>query len=221
MTAIAGVDIAALADRVKKILIKPEAEWDKISAETPQLQDLFIRYVAILAAIFPVCHFVGGLAFGYSVAGQTVRPDIGFAIVHLVLFYVLSFVCVGLTGLIVEFLAPHFGGQTDRISAFKLVCYSMTAGWVAGVFGLVPALSILGVLGFYSIYLFYLGAPKLARIPADKAGTFTAVVFIASAIVGGIAQAILLHTLYNLRKNQPRRSSCQNQSSRYSPLYQK
>lgn len=194
MSAIANIDIAALADRVKNILMNPAAEWDKINAEKPLLPDLFIRYVAILAVISPVCTFVGGLVFGYSIAGQTIRPGIGPSIVHLVLFYVTSFIFVGLAGLIVEFLAPKFGGRTDRISAYKLVCYSMTAGWLAGVFGLIPALGILRVLGLYSIYLFYLGAPKLAGIPADKAGPFTAVVFIATMILGGIASALLMYT---------------------------
>jgi hypothetical protein len=187
MTAIAGVDIAALADRVKNIILKPDAEWEKIKGEKPLLPDLFTRYVAILAAVPALCTFAGGLVFGYSAGGYTARPTMGFALEQLVLGYIMAFVSVGILGLAVEFLAPQFGGKADRLSAFKLAVYSMTANWMAGIFMLLPsAFKILAILGLYSIYLFYLGVPKLTTVPAEKAGTFTAVVAIISIVVGFI-----------------------------------
>lgn len=193
MSAIANIDIAALADRVKNILMKPEAEWDKIAAEKPLLPDLFTRYVAVLAAIPALCGFAGGLAFGYSAGGYTVRPGIGAALEQLIIGYIMAFVSVGIAGLAVEFLAPQFGGKPDRVSAFKLVVYSMTASWMAGIFMLLPSVfKMLGLLGLYSIYLFYLGVPKLAQVPPDKAGTFTAVVAIVTIIVGFVVGMMMV-----------------------------
>ncbi|TAL28315.1 MAG: DUF1282 domain-containing protein [Alphaproteobacteria bacterium] len=193
MTAIAGVDIAALADRVKNILMKPAAEWDKISGEKPLLPDLFTRYVAILAAIPALCGFLGSMIFGFSAGGYTVRPSFGIALEQLVVGYIMAFIGVGICGMAVEFLAPHFGGKTDRISAFKLAIYSMTASWMSGVFMLLPSVfKILGLLGLYSIYIFYLGVPKLTTVPADKAGTFTAVVAIVSILVGLVVGLMMM-----------------------------
>ena len=192
MTAIAGVDFAALAERVKNILIKPADEWDKISAEKILLPDLFLRYLAILAAIPAVCGFVGALAFGY---GYGASPTMGYALKTLVMSYIMSFVTAGAGGLIVEYLAPQFGGKADRMGAFKLVIYSATASWMAGIFSLMPSfLKILGLLGLYSIYLFYLGAPKMVGVPADKAGTFTAVVVVATFIVGLVLTTVMFFT---------------------------
>lgn len=188
MSAIAKINVAALADRVKNIIMKPEAEWDKINGEKPLLPELFTGYVAILAAIPAVCSFIGLEVFG--ILGF--RPGIGAAIAHLVLTYVLGFIGVGVGGFVADFMAAQFGGKSDRLSAFKLVIYSMTPAWLGGVFGIMPALSFLGLVGLYSLYLFYLGAPKLMGVPKDKAVVYTAVTMILTAIVAGIFSAFLL-----------------------------
>lgn len=190
MPAIAKINVAALADRAKNILMKPEAEWDKINGEKPLLPELFTGYVAILAAIPALCSFVGWEVFGL----MGLHPGIVWAFGHMILTYVLAFICVGVGGFVSEFLAAQFGGKADRISAFKLMVYSMTPAWLSGVFSLVPMLSILGIVGLYSLYLFYLGAPKLMGVPKEKAVVYTAVTVIATAIVAGIFSAVLLRT---------------------------
>ncbi len=94
--------------------------------------------------------------------------------------------------LIVDALAPSFGGTKNQVAAMKLVAYSLTAGFVAGVFGLLPMLGILRLLAaFYGIYLFWLGVPVLMKCPREKATAYTAVVvvivFVVGIIVSGIA----------------------------------
>ena len=54
----------------------------------------------------------------------------------------------------------------------QLVAYSSTAVWVSGIFNIIPSLSILGFLGLYSIYLFYLGIPVMKKTPDDKRITY-------------------------------------------------
>ena len=48
-----------LLNRVKAILLTPQAEWKVIERERDTLGDLLIKYVAILAAIPEVAHFIG------------------------------------------------------------------------------------------------------------------------------------------------------------------
>ncbi len=177
MSAITQLNVAALADRAKNILLEPAKEWDKIAGETPTLQDLFARYVAILAVIPAICGFIGDMAFGVGIR---------YAFRALIMGYVLSFIGPIVGGFAADYLAPQFGGKADRNNAFKLVVYSMTAAWLAGAFAIVPALSILGIAGLYAIYLFYLGATKLMGIPKENAGTFTASVAIVSMMITGL-----------------------------------
>jgi len=96
--------------------------------------------------------------------------------------------------LIIDGLAPTFGGQKSQPNALKLAVYSMTPVWLVGVFSLIPGLSILAILGLYGLYLFWLGAPTLMKTPEDKSIAYTAAVVVCgiviSVIVGAIVAAI-------------------------------
>jgi len=64
------------------------------------------------------------------------------------------------------------------------------ASWLAGVFSIVPALSILGLLGLYSLYLLYVGLPRLMKTPAEKALPYTVVVILAGIVISLVAGAL-------------------------------
>jgi hypothetical protein len=183
MSAIAKIDIAALTERAKNILMTPEKEWDKIDGEKPLLPELFTGYAAILAAVPAVCSFIGLLG---------TRAGIGVAISFLVLSYVQSLLMVAAGGFVADFLAPQFGGKSDRISAFKLIVYSVTPVWVVGALGLLPVLGRLTILALaYTAYLIYLGAPKLMKVPQDKNIGYTAVTLIAIILANGLIMALM------------------------------
>lgn len=185
-----------VVQRAKNILLKPNSEWDVIRSEPATLQSLFVPYALVLAAIGPLATLIGQLVFGVPnlLGGPATRPPIGSALSGAVLSYVLSLVSVGVLALLIEFLAPTFGGTKDRIAAFKVAIYSWTAAWLAGIFGLIPMLAILSIVGLYSLYLLYLGLPKLMNAPKEKALPYTAVVVLAAIvlffIVGAIVSAV-------------------------------
>ena len=108
--------------------------------------------------------------------------------------YALQLAAVYVFALIADNLAPRFGGQQDQVSAFKLAAYSYTASWVAGIFMLIPALAFLTILGLYSLYLLYTGAPVLMKVPQDRTLSYTIVIILVgivlSFVVGAIAVAV-------------------------------
>src|SRR3546814_14980805 len=73
--------------------------------------------------------------------------------------------------LIINALAPTFGGRKDQLQAVKVIGYAWTAAWVAGIAPIVPWLGWLVVLagGIYSIYLLYLGLPHTMKCPPETA----------------------------------------------------
>ena len=82
------------------------------------------------------------------------------------------------------------------MAALKVVAYGSTAGFVGGIFSLLPPLAWLGLLlALYSIYLFYTGLPVLMRCPPEKAGAYTAVVIVcaivATIVVAGVASVFV------------------------------
>jgi len=173
----------ALVARVKGILLQPKAEWARIDGEFATTQSLFTRYAMILAAIGPVCGLIGGQLL--PVFG--VRMPIVGAIVVAVVGYLLSLAAVFVLGLIINALAPSFGGVSNQVQAMKVAVYSWTAAWLAGVFGLIPVLGVLAILGLYSFYLLYVGLPILMKTPQDK----TVGYFIVIVLLGIVASVII------------------------------
>ena len=182
----------SLIERVQAILLKPKATWPVIAAEGGDVAGIFTKYVMILAAIPAIANVIGMTVFGIGGFGVTVRIGIVSAILNLVLGYLLTLVLVFVLSLIVDALAPTFGGTKNRLAAVKVVAYSMTALWVAGVLGLMPALGALGALVgvVWTVYLLYTGLPVLMRTPADKAGAYTAVVVVCGLVAGIVIGAV-------------------------------
>ncbi len=104
----------------------------------------------------------------------------------------LGIVSVFVLTFIADFLAPKFGGQSNRANAFKMVAYGSTAMWLAGIFGLIPSLGFFSLLGLYSIYLYYTGAEPLMKVPADKAAGFTAVTILCAVLLSFVIAPITL-----------------------------
>jgi hypothetical protein len=180
-----------LVDRVKNILLSPSKEWEVIDGETATVASLYTGYIIPLAAITPICQTIGYSVFGVSLPFVgTWRTPIGSAITSAVVTYVLTLVGVYLLSLIIDNLAPTFGGTRSGIQALKVAAYSYTAAWVAGIFALIPGLRVLTILGIYSLYLLYLGIPVLMKSPKEKALGYTAVVLVVGIIISFVIGAV-------------------------------
>jgi hypothetical protein len=183
MVDLSGIDRKTIVDRAKAIILKPKEEWPKVALETTTQGDILRSYVLPLAAIGPLASLIGGQAFGYGAFGFSYRPPLIGSIISAVISYGLAIVAVFLLAFIADFLAPKFGGQSNRLNAFKLIAYGSTAAWLAGIFSLVPALAFFGLLGLYSVYLYYTGATPLMAVPQDKAVGYTAVTILCAVVL--------------------------------------
>jgi len=163
-----------LVERVKAILLTPKEEWQVIDTETGDANYLFTNYVAILAAIPAVCTFIGYAIYGVGTGGALIL-GIFLYVIHCGMWYV--------AGLVIDALAPTFGGRNDMPSALKVSAYSATASWLAGVFQLLPPLRWLSILGLYSLYLLYLGLPVLMKSPPARAIGYTAAVVVVLFVI--------------------------------------
>ncbi len=180
-----------LVQRVKDILLAPKQTWPVIESESTDTTSLYKNYIMILAAIPALASFIGLSLIGFNAFGVSVRIPFMTGLAQLVTGYVLSLAMVFVVSLIVDALAPTFGGQKNQINALKLVAYGSTAGMVGGIFGLIPALSMLALLtALYSIYLIYLGLPVLMKCPEDKALPYTAVILVCGIGAGLIVGAV-------------------------------
>lgn len=169
----------SLVDRVKNIIMTPKTEWGVIDGEAATVGGLYTGYIMILAAIGPIATLIGHQLVG--IYGW--KPPMEYSIAWALISYVLGLVSCYVSALVIDGLAPSFGGTKNFISAFKVAAYSGTAAWLAGIFAIVPMLGFLAILGLYSLYLLYLGLPRLMRVSEDKAVGYTVVVIIVQIIL--------------------------------------
>ena len=161
----------ALVDRLKGILLDPRNEWPKIAAEPATPQSIYTGWVMIFAAIGPLALLVTTGAGGVKFA-------IGTYIMALIITFILA--------LLIDVLAPSFGGTKDFIAALKLSAYSYTIAWLAGIFNLLGMLGAVVALvaAIYAWYTFFLGAPVLKKCTPEKAVAFTIVVVLCGIGLG-------------------------------------
>ncbi|MDP8993675.1 MAG: YIP1 family protein [Pseudomonadota bacterium] len=187
-------------ERARDIIMRPSAEWPVIEREPATVGSVFVPYALVLAAIGPLAALIGGQLFGYSFGYFTWRPPFGGAAIFAVVTYALSLASAFVLALIIDALAPSFGGTKNQVNAVKVAVYSSTAAWAAGIFGLIPPLAVLGsLLGLYSLYLLYLGLPVVMKTPQEKALGYTVVVIIAAIvlwlIVGWLTWRLVIGTM--------------------------
>lgn len=190
MTDLNAATANPLVQRAMSIVRTPKTEWPVIAAEPDDTAGLFTRYAMPLAAIGPVATFLHGQIFGYGMFGITWRPGLVGGLASMVTSYIVSLVGLFVLAIIVENLAPKFDGVASRPLALKLAVYGATAGFLAGIFNLLPGLGVLGLLGLYSFYLFYTGATPLMKVPEAKAAGFTAVTVLCAVVLALVVGAV-------------------------------
>ena len=169
-----------LVDRVKNILLTPKTEWPTIAAESATPQSIYTGYIMILAAIPAIVILLRvGISSGISV-------------------YLMTLIGMLLVAFVADALAPTFGGEKNFTQSLKIVAYSYTGVWIAGIFMLLGALGGLIVLvaGIYAWYTFYLGAPSVKKVPAEKAVGYTLVVLVCLFILGIILKLVFWSMIF-------------------------
>jgi hypothetical protein len=173
-----------LIERVKAILLAPRKEWPVIEQEPTTLSDLFLKYVAILAAIPEVAHLIG-----LSLIGADRAPIVSL-LLRAVVAYLVTWAMVYVIAIVINLLAPRFGGTRNFSNALKLSVYSHTPLWLAGIFLLIPGLNFLLILGVYGLYLLWVGLPVLMQVRDDRAFPYASVVT-ACALIPAVVLAIV------------------------------
>ena len=184
--------------RAKAILTDPHNEWDRVAREPEDVASIVSRYVALLAVIPSLSGFIGACLIGVTGRdGAVLRVHIVDGAFGAIFGYVAACAIVLVLAFGIYMLAPLFGGQRGFNDAFKLAAYSFTPVWLCGIFLLLPGLHFLALLGFYGLYVLWLGTTRLTKVPEQMALTFAiAIAACATALVYGatVAQHVIFGT---------------------------
>jgi hypothetical protein len=176
MSVVEGGPRSGLVARVQNILLKPTTEWDVIDGEPATVQGLFTGYAMILAAIPAVAGAIGSLIVVHN-------PVL--AVAGAIMGYVVGLISAFANGFIIDALAPSFDGQKNLVQGMKASVYASTGVWVAGIAAIIPVVGGLVVFAglVYTLYLLYLGLPKLMKVPQEKALGYFIVVVVVEVVI--------------------------------------
>jgi hypothetical protein len=183
----ANAGAPGIVERAKNILLQPQAEWDRIAGEPADVSKIYMGYVLPLAALSALCAFIGMSLVGVMGFRVGIVPGLIGAVIQVVMALVGVFALAFITNA----LAPNFGSQQDMGQAHKLAAYGSTAGFLAGVFTILPPLAILGIVGLYSIALLYIGLPRLMKTPEDKRVVYLVVIIVVCIVVGIVLGTVM------------------------------
>jgi hypothetical protein len=181
-----------IIQRAKNICLTPATEWPVIAAEPATTGGLLTGYAAPLAAIGAIAGFIGGAIIGTTLpfVGHY-RVPMAAGLIAAIYTFCMALVGVFVLSLIIDALAPTFGGEKNQIQALKVAVYAYTPAWLAGVLQIVPLLGILGIFAaIYGLYLLYLGLPRLMKSPQDKALPYTVVVVLCAIVLSVVIAAV-------------------------------
>lgn len=172
-------------NRINGLLFRSGSEWEAISRESVTAADLYKRYVLPLAAIGPLASFIGTSLVGVDLplAGE-LRVPVGWGLSSALAGYATALIGVFLLGLIINALAPAFGGEKNPARALMAATYASIPAWMAGVFYVLPAMAALALIAsLYSLYLLYLGLPVMMKSARGKSLGYTALVAVCAFAV--------------------------------------
>jgi hypothetical protein len=178
-----------LVTRAKNICLTPNTEWPVIAAEATPPGTLITEYVVPLAAVTAVAGFIGGSIIGTSLGFfGSYRTPIMTGLIFAVVAFIMMIVGCFVVAFVVNALAPTFGGEKNSNQALKVVVYSYTPAFIAGVLRIMPIMgALLGFLAaLYGLYLLYLGLPKLMKVPQEKSIAYTVVVVVCTIVLYGV-----------------------------------
>lgn len=167
-------------NRAKEIVFQPKKAWENIRVENSTASGILKSYVLPLALIPSIASFIGYGFIGVTVPFAGRMHSIGWGLNQALTSFVSLFLGILVSSWVISWLAPKFDTTPNLNNTVKLVAYSFTPAMLGGVFSIIPALAIIGVLaGLYSLYVLYLGFKPITNVSEDKTTTY----FIVSLVV--------------------------------------
>ena len=160
----------------------PHEEWEAIREERCSIGKCYASNVLILAAIPPICAYIGSTTSGWMIgAGASIKLESSNALQLALSFYLLLMVAVFIIGKTIHWMAQTFDTKPELSKCIVLAAYIATPLFVSGLSGLLPIIwlnVLFGLLAFsYTVYLLFVGIPIVLKVPEERSFIFSSSVF--------------------------------------------
>ncbi len=178
------INVNDLISQLQSLIQTPVAALERLKSESASVRDLFEKYVLPLVVIPALCSFIGFALLGPVGLGAGIKALLLRVVFGLAGFYLLM--------LLVQALAPHFGGTNSQVDILK---WAIAGSFITAAASTLDLLRFLPFVGFiitavqlvavvYSIYILWLGQPILLGITGSRRIVFFLSLFGAALLIG-------------------------------------
>lgn len=183
------------------LFFDPHKEWEVIREERCSIGKCYASNVMFLAAIPPVCAYIGSTTVGWKIgAGEAIKLTSDSALQIAVAFYLALIVSVFIMGKAIHWMAQTFDTKPELAKCVVLSSYIATPLFVSGIAALYPILWIDMLIGLaavaYTVYLLYIGIPTVMQIPKEQGFIFSSSV-LTVGLVGLICVLVITVLLWS------------------------
>jgi len=162
--------------RLLNIIIEPQKEWAQIEKDQHTTKEVFTKFTLPVILFASLATFAGS----YLIVNSS---SINSSIIK-VLITLLSFIfSLYFTGVIINQLSAKFGGIKKLSSTLIYLSYAFCVFIItAGIADLHYYLRHFNLIGVYSLYLLWIGAKPILKMPTDKVAGFAIITFLLFAV---------------------------------------
>ena len=164
-----------------KIVFAPVPGWRAAGSEESSFGSVLLLQTIPMAALSAFCWYVGTSQIGWRVGEQTMRLTSTSALALCALYFLAMVAGVVFLGAMVRWMSTTYGQESDFSTGFKLISYTATPFFLAGVIGLMPILwldILVGTLvACYCIYLLYRGVSPMMKVEPERGFLYASAVF--------------------------------------------
>lgn len=190
-----------ILSHVVGIMTNPTAEWERIKNEDCGLVECYLKNVLLIAAIPPVCAFIGATQIGWNIGSHEFKLTVESTLPMAIGFYLASLIAIYVMGRAIHWMAMTFDVEVSVQKCIVIAANFVTPLFLAGIVALYPvpwlimivALSAMG----YAVYLMFTGIPLVMDIDKDKGFIFASAVLTVGLVtmVGVMAATIVLWSM--------------------------
>ena len=173
-----------------RILFAPDRVWSEVHDRNDSVMTLLLGHTIPFALLPTIAWYLGVTATGWTFAGETYRLTGDSALALCVLFNLAMVGGVLFLAFMVTWMSPSYGGSAELARGVRLITYTASPFFVAGLIGLYPVLWLDILVGTavacYCIYLLYRGTSVIMDVGWDRSFLYASSV-LAVALVAFVA----------------------------------
>lgn len=180
------------------VFTNPKKVWEDVREEKCNLIECYIKHILILAAIPPVCAFIGATKVGWTIGDNTFRLTEASTIPMALGFYLFSLLAIYIMGRAIHWMATTFDAEVSLEKSVLIATQFVTPLFLSGFIALYPLpwlIMLVGIVAIaYCVYLMYTGIPIVLQIEPEKGFILASGVLTVGLVtmVGVIATTVIL-----------------------------